>query len=388
LPELRSWELYLRHYGRDGTLKNGLINPLFCRYTNSLDSDEPLVFALEADGYTQYTPIAEFDIVEVMIRNRFLGINDFVRDFVGIVRGGKPNRQTDEDGITSLVFAAAEGKHALSWRRVLWPAGVANRSTFTNQPAETIIKTLVTFNATAQASVANGRYRAGDLTPMEITPTVEADAGRGGNVSLSFAGANIMDALRRVCELADNYYTWEWQGGSFGGANEWAFTWGRGSDKSSGANRVLFSLKNNTLSRPRRTYRPARATVALAAGQGEGAERATAITNGRDFAADNDIETFVDGRIYSTTDGLIGVGQRRLQELEEQSDFDFDVLLTADTFYSPIPVTGRKTYHVGDIVLADYGELETRRIRRAIVTWQDGAGDSLTVSLETELWLN
>jgi hypothetical protein len=265
---------------------------------------------------------------------------------------------------------------------------VANRSTFTTQPAETIVKTLATFNVTTSASVANGRYRAGDLTPMEITPTVEADSGRGGNVSLAFAGANILDALRRVCELADNYYTWQWQGGSLNGANEWAFSWGRGSDKSSGANRVLFSLANNTLSRPRRTYRPARATVALAAGQGEGLSRQTVVTNGTAYAADNDIETFVDGRIYSTEAGLIGAGQRRLQELEEQSDFDFDVLLTADTFYSPIPIAGRKTYHVGDIVLADYGELETRRIRRAIVTWQDNAGDALTVSLETELWQN
>lgn len=391
-PDLPGWELHLRHYGRDGVLKNGFVVPLTARYTNSLDADEPLVLTLNALTYAALdATIEEYDLMEVMIRNRFLGVasatGGFVRDFVGIVRGSAPDRFTDDDGQTYLTWFAPEQKHVFAYRRVAWPAGVANRSTFSAVSAETAVKTLVEYNCTGSASVGNGRHRAGSLANMGIILDIEADAAGGGNVSLSFAGGDLLASLARICELGGDYYVIEWQGGSLDGDHEFALTWGRGSDKSSGGDRVLFSLANNTMRNPRRRYSRALGTVAIAAGQGQGNDRAISIVSGDDYAADNDIELWVDARNAETSGGREGQAAAKLDEAAEESELLFDVLLTSDVFYSPVAVTGRATYHVGDRVLASYGGEETRRIRRAIVTWEHGgAADNFQVSIESELW--
>lgn len=388
--DLPGWELHLRHYGRDGSLKNGYIAPVSARYTNSLDGDEPLVFTLDAAGYADLEPITEFDILEAMIRNRFLGVQSetggFVRDFVGIVRG-QPDRNTDEDGVTYLTWRAPEQKHLFAWRRVLWPAGKADFSTFANTPAEQAVKGLVKTNCTAAATTGNGRWRDGDLEAgMGMALDIETDAMRGNSVSLSFAGGGLLDVLAKVCELGGDYYTLAWQGGSAGGAHAFSLTWGRGSDKSSGASRVLLSLENGTMKTPRRRFVPATGTTAVAAGQGEGTDRAVSLVDGPDYAADNDIELFVDARNAATADGRIGQGVAKLNETGEQSKLDFDVLLTGDVFYSPVAVRGRQTYHVGDRVLASYGGDDVRRIRQATVYWDAGGdGDSFRVAIETEL---
>lgn len=390
--DLPGWELHLRHYGRDGSLKNGYIAPVSARYTNSLDGDEPLVVTLDTAGYAELVAIAEYDILEVMIRNRFLGVQSetggFVRDFVGIVRGSQPDRATNEDGVTYLTWYAPEQKHIFAWRRVLWPAGKADFSTFANTPAEQAVKGLAKTNCTVAATTGNGRWRDGDLEAgMGMALDIEADAMRGDNVSLSFAGGGLLDALAKVCELGGDYYTLTWRGGSLGGAHAFALTWGRGNDKSSGASRVLLSLENGTMKNPRRRYAAATGTTAVSAGQGEGTDRAVSLVDGPDYAAGNDIELFVDARNASTSNGRIGQGTAKLNEAREQSGLDFDVLLTSDVFYSPTAIEGRQTYHVGDRVLVSYGGDEVRRIRQAIATWNAGGdGEPFQVAIETELW--
>lgn len=385
------WELHLRHYDRFGELLNGYIAPLAARYTNSLDGDEPLVFSLEIGAYSELEPIAEFDLIEVMIRNRVLGVQSasggFVRDFVGIVRGSQPDRETNADGVTLLTWYALEQKHIFAWRRVMWPAGTANRSAFDSVAAETAVKTLVTYNCTSAATTGNGRWRNGDLSGMGITLDIEADGGGGNDVSLAFAGGGLLAAMARVCELGGDYYSLDWQGGSLNGAHEWFLTWERGSDKSSGGSQVTFSLANGTLLNPRRRYAAAKGTTAVSAGQGEGDAREVSLVDGADYAADNDIELFVDARNAKTADTREGQAAARLRETAEQSVLDFDVLMTGDVFYSPVAVAGRKTYKTGDRVLVSYGGDEVRRIRGTAVSWDVAAeGELFRVTLETEIW--
>jgi len=220
--DLNNWELYLRHYDRDGNVKNGYIAPLMARYTNSLGGAEPLVFLLEQSTYAGYAPIAEYDIVEVLVRNKFLGVQNatggFVRDFAGIVRG-KPNLQIggvgavrgNQVGFANLLYLewrVYESKHALDWRAVAWYSGVPNRSGFATIPAETVCKTLVRYNTTADASVANGRLRDGNLaTAMSAPITIEADGAAGNTISLSFFGGRLLGSLANACEVGGDYYT-------------------------------------------------------------------------------------------------------------------------------------------------------------------------------------
>lgn len=386
------YEAHLRLYARNGALKEAYIEPLTLRWTNSLDGDEPVVWSLDA-GNEAAGRVEAFDIVEVMIRNVDLGIvsptGGFVRDCVGIVRAIR--LETDRDGITRLVYYAPKEESVLDWRSVMWRAGTANRSTFANTPAETLFKTVVTTNCTAAASVANGRLREGDLVAMGVVIEVEDDKGRGNALSSSFAYGKVLGAMRRLRPLAGGDFSLRWQGGTAGGGHTWRFAWHDGqlgADKRSGPGRVLFSLDNFSMTNPRREIAVAVATTAVVGGQAsDEGERAFAVVDGPEWAADSDVEAFVDARDITTAGGLIGRGQARLNELGATDELTFDVLQTADTFYSPVDVVGRAAYRVGDLVAADYGGESWRLITRAQMEWRPPSrGGALTVAIDTEAY--
>lgn len=380
-----AYELYIRHYDRLGVLKKAILEPLWARYTGSVDGQEPLVFALNYDDPAA-ADIEEFDIMEVMLRNKELGIQDadggFVRDFIAIVRDW--DIQTDEDGLTFYQFKAPNEKHILSWRSVLWYTGFADRSTFANVPAETIMKTLIQYNFTSDASKANGRWREGDLLAgMGIDITIIADLARGINRSAAFMGGNILPILQGLAGQGGGDFSLEWQGG-----NEWEFEFHEGQlgdDKSAGSERVLFSIKNNSMRNPKLSRISAAATVAISAGQKEGVDRETSEVEGPDYAADCDIEEFVDARRETTEEGRIYRGLVRLEALRKIEKLSFDVLQTADQFYSPINITGRKTYRAGDLVLAFYGGSEqVRKIEQVFIEWKvPNNEDAFQVSIST-----
>jgi hypothetical protein len=369
-----SYEFHLRHYDRAGILKHAFLEPLWARYTESVSGDEPLVFALNADNPV-VADMEEFDIVEGWLRNTDLGIEssgNFVRAFVGIIRHW--DLETDDDGLSFYTFYAPHERHILSWRSVLWYAGIANRSEFNVAPAETIMKTLVQYNCTADATVANGRQRDGDLaTGMGIDLIVAADVGGGESLSASVMGLNLLSVLQKLSDQAGGDFSLDWQG-----SNDWLFNFHPGQlgvDKSTGADRVLFSLKNDTMRNPRLRRRGAQATTAIAGGQGEGVDRQISAVNGPDYAAGYDLETFVDARNEPTATGREFRGLARLADLRLSQELTFDVLQTSNQFYSPIAVAGRKTYRAGDLVLAVYGVEETRKVEQVIVNWKTSQKD-------------
>ena len=378
------YEFHLRHYDRAGVLKRAVLNPLWARYTESVSGDEPLVFALNAND-PAVLDFEEFDIFEVQLRNKDLGIQggggDFVSPFVGIFRDW--DLGTDDDGLSFYTFYAPNERTILSWRSILWYAGVANRSEFNGVEAETIMKTLVQYNCTADASIANGRQREGDLAAgMGIDLTIAADVGGGEILGAAMMGANLLAALQKLSDQAGGYFSLTWQG-----LNDWEFEFHPGqlgADKSTGSDRVLFSLKNNTMSSPHLRRRGARATAAIAGGQGDGSNRQISVVYGPDYAAAYDLETFVDARNESTADGRVFRGMAKLGDQRISEELSFDVLQTSNQFYSPVAVTGRKTYRAGDLVLAVYGTEQVRKVEQVIVNWKaPQADDPFQVSIVT-----
>lgn len=375
-----SYELYLRHYSRAGVLKNAVLAPLWARYTESVSGQEPLVFGLDRD-HPQVDDLAEFDILEVMLRNRELGLADFERAFVGILRHW--SRAMDDDGLEVITFTAPNEKHILSWRHVLWYAGVADRSDFQAVAAETIMKTVVQYNLTSLATMANGRQREGDLaTAMSVNVTIDTDTAGGNVLSLAFMGANVLDVLAKVAEAGGGDFSLVWQGGTV-----WTFAFHAGqlgADKSSGPDRVLFSVEpgNNTMLRPRLKRTGAAATTAISGGQGIGIARDVSAVDGPDYAASMDMETFVDARGEPTAEGRELRGGLALEQMRVREELTFDVLQTANQFYSPIPVIGRKTYRAGDLVLASFGGEHVRKIESVEARWEaPNRGDAFTVSV-------
>src|SRR3989304_6353965 len=103
------YEFHLRWYDRSGVLKNAFVDPLWARFTESVSGDESLVWALHED-HPAIADAAEFDILEVRLRNIDLGIEDsgdFVRAFVGILRDW--DLETDEDGLTYYIVEGGGG---------------------------------------------------------------------------------------------------------------------------------------------------------------------------------------------------------------------------------------------------------------------------------------
>lgn len=376
-PVSPGYEFFIRTYSRAGVIKNAYIVPLWLRYTNSVDGQEPLVFLLNAD-HQAVDSLAEYDIVTVYMRHLGLGIHDgnggFVSDFVGILRRWR--QETDDEGITTIEYIVPNEKHILYWRSILYPSGVANRSTFSGVAAETVMKTLVKYNATSLAVTggASDRYRAGDLvTGMGITIQVATDAGGGNTISISVPGDRLLSALQAVNKIAGGDFYFAWQGGAVW---EFDFRTGQlGDDVRTGSNRVIFGLGNNTMSRPRLEWVEAAGTVALAAGQNQGTNRQTSVVEHADYAADHDIELFVDARNEATASGRIARANIHLDDNRARYLLDFQVRQTADVFYSPVAVAGRKVYRAGDLVRAVYGIDASYKIERVAVAWRVSDSD-------------
>ncbi|OGO66581.1 MAG: hypothetical protein A2029_01515 [Chloroflexi bacterium RBG_19FT_COMBO_47_9] len=107
---------------------------------------------------------------------------------------------------------------------------------------------------------------------------------------------------------------------------------------------------------------------------------------GADYALDYDLETFVDARREATEEGRIFKGLEKLEPMGISAELTFDVLQTGNQFYSPVAVTGRKTYRAGNLVTAVYAGVEqVRKIERVEVEWKVPSNeDAFQVSLTTK----
>jgi len=380
-----AYELYLRLYDRLGSLKKGYLNPLWARYTDSVNKAAPIVFALntDSDGVDQ---IAEFDLVEVMIRNLDLGLfendNDFVSAYRGLVRDW--DLSTNDDNVEFIEFKCPGLNHILDLRSILWSAGFENRAAFAGIPAETILKTLVSYNCTDLASTGNGRQRNGDLLPgMGFDVRLGYDNGGGEILSASFKGGKLLGALQRVADQAGGDFALSWLGGQI---YQFDFYPGQlGDDKSSGSERVLFAISNQTMRNPRLIRTGATATSAIAGGDGQEELRNTSEAFGPDYASDYDIEIFVDARQEKTAAGRVYRADLKLDEKRIKERLTFEVQQTGNQFYSPIAIAGRKTYKPGDLVAAVYPDEQIRKVETVRVYWKDPSNDdAFVVDVETK----
>lgn len=304
--------------------------------------------------------------VEFWRRNQAQGV-DWYCDFYGLYRepdrsGGRPGR---------FVGYCPGQMDMLRWRTVAWKAGTADRSAFTSDPAETIMKTLVAYNAGSSATTGNGRIRTGTITGI----ATESDGGGGNSTDWYCAFDNLLGTLQDLALIA---------GGDFDlvktGAQAWEFRWYAtrlGTDRSAS---VIFSLEYDNMANPQyRTRRMAERTVAIVGGQGEGSLRQVGVRTGPNYAASNDIEMFTDARNVSSTAGLQAKGDAELEKARAYDEFRFDVLQTAVSLYG-------KHYFLGDLVTAVNpftGASLEKKIVGVAVTVQDGA-ESIQVETADE----
>jgi len=321
-----------------------------------LDGEHEAIADLERD--------AQIEVWRWDTANSVTAYADFEALFVDEVRSA------DDDG--NIVFRAeCPGQmDFLARESVSWPANTADRSIFTSDPAETILKTLVTYNAvTASATTGNGRIRTTDLANI----TVAADGAGGTTLTFACAHTNLLDALQEVARIGDrDFYL------TRTGAQAWQFRTAQylGTDRSA---TVIFALNFGNMSNPvLRRNRLNEKTVAVVGGQGEDSSRDFEVRTGANYNATyNSKVVFHDARQYSTTDGYNAAGDVRLDELRAKDELTWDVIQTPGSLY------GVHYFH-GDLVTGKFIDISaTKQIVTVDVSYVPSDEMPESIQIET-----
>lgn len=228
----------------------------------------------------------------------------------------------------------------LGMRIINWAAETANRTVFDGVAAETIIKSLVTYNITSSATTGNGRKRAGTNWPATQI-TVQADGTGGDTRDWYCFGENLLENLQKLAPIA---------GGDFDlvktSPTAYEFRWYAdqlGTDRSETV-KVALGLGNMGIPQYSESQTDEK-TVACVWGQGVDSTRDYATRTGTNYSTTNDIELFVNATDVElgNTAGLEDRGDQKLREVEAVRSFRFDALQAPATLYGV-------HYFLGDLV--------------------------------------
>jgi hypothetical protein len=348
-----------------GVLQAVVTDYTYLTYTRQVNKVGMLQFALSADhDAVQY--LTDKALVEVWRRDATRGV-DWHCDYYGMVR--TTQYAYPGSGPETFTVWAPSMLSLLGWRVVAWHAGTANRSAFDGVKAETVLNTLVSYNACAAATTANGRLRDGAITGL----TAEAGGAGGNTVDWNCAYANLLQTCQELCRIsggdmdvvttAPATWQWRWYAGQLG------------TDRSA---TVVLALNRGNMASP--TYIDARAderTVAIVGGQGEGTSRATSIRTGTNYnAGTNNVEFFRDARNESTAEGLNSAGDAGLDEARARATFTFDLIQTPALRYGA-------EFFLGDLVTARYRGYETTvKVKGVTVSVSPDGTESMTFEVE------
>lgn len=335
-------------------------------YRKELNGVGELQFDLDA-GHEAIADLEQDGQVEAWrwdAANNITAYADFEALFVG------EERFADDDG-NSVFRAICPGQMDFLTREVVaWPANTANRTLFTSAKAETILKTLATYNVVAaSATTANGRIRTTDLANI----SVQADAAGGSTLTYACAHKPLLEALQDVARIGDRDF---WLTRT--GAQAWEFRTAQylGTDRSTS---VVFALNFGNMSNPvLRRSRQTEKTVVIVGGDGVDSARDFVVRTGPNYnAAYNSKVLFYPATQYSTTDGYNAAGDVRLDELRARDDLTWEPIQTPGSLYGV-------HYFVGDLVTGYYeGVTATKQMIVANVTYAPSDDNPEVIRMET-----
>lgn len=349
-------------YNSAGTLQATVVDFLairIIRVVNGID-----VLAIQLGGTSpSVSSIVYGGIIEVYRQDIEAGIASY-REYAGIIRGIEQiiTDQTIYD-IQAVGFNAL-----LADRQVAYFAGVANKTQYTAQPAETIMKSLFNQNIGSSASTANGRFLDGRITGA----TASATTGAGTSMSINVAQLNLLQAMQKVQLSA---------GGDFAvvytAPATFTFTWYTGQLGTDRSASVIFSVGNGTIGKlVVRTSRIDDITAIVVAGQGEGSARAI-VTRPSSLPTGLDLrEGYADARNQKTTTEYQQLGDVMLAlATRQRSSVDAVVLQSNALRYG-------RDYFFGDLVGVYTGAATvTRKIATIELSLSKEGAESINVGL-------
>lgn len=230
-------------------------------------------------------------------------------------------------------------KSILGWRIVNWVANLTNRTKFVSTDAESIMKLLVQYNLTSDATVANGRKRNGEISSISI----ETNANGGNSIDWRCHGDNVLETLMAISGIG---------GGDFdlfvNNPNDYEFRFYNGQLGDDLTSSLTFSIDYGNMIKPLYTVtRSSEKTVAAVWGQGIADKRDYVTRTGNNYSSSNDIEVYVDGKSieYGDTQALNSEGDDELEESEAKDSFTFEVNPNEQAKY-------REDFDLGDLAIA------------------------------------
>lgn len=357
----------IRVYDSAGALQHELVNFRSLSYRKVVNEPGLGQFVLNGE-HPLVGDIEDKWQVEFWRRNQAQGI-DWTCDFYSLFR--EPDRQGAGPGTFAALCPGQLG--ILGWPIVAWPAGTVDRSRFSSVPAETIMKTLVAYNAGSSATTGNGRVR--DWSTSGWTISVEADGGDGNSLDVYCAYKNLLETLQDVARVGGGDFDLVKTAGA-----AWEFRWYEGQLGADRTTKLIFAVELGNMGAPRfRQRRLQERTAAIVAGQGEGSSREVTVRTGGNYSATNNIEMLVDARDVTTGDsgGLETRGDQALFEARAIEAFDFDVLQIPSALYG-------RDYFLGDLVTvrSPYtGNDVTRKIQAVTVAVNPDGREDIGVEM-------
>jgi len=276
--------------------------------------------------------------------------------------------------VAELVF---ESPISLLDKRVIaYPASTINRTQFINKPAETIMNTIVKYNATSSGTTADGRVRNAVSGYPYNRLTVEADGAGGDNLTIYCTWQSVYQQLRIIADMTGDDFSIEWVS-----STEWEWQYHEGGIGTDLSAALLFALERHNLGSPnyRLDYKDY-CTVGIVAGQGEADDREIEIVLADDHTVDEDTEVFIDARDIEVGDtlGLQTRGSEKLSEYLVKETFTFSVLQVPNAVYGD-------DYDLGDLVMVRNpatGEDAKMKVAGDSVVWSEDGREDIELDLE------
>lgn len=333
-------------------------------YTKKVNHPGFMIFRLRGD-HELLASIADKWQVEVWRKPEGQA---WARDFVGLYR--QPEWAWGE---YSIFQGYCPGLMSiLGWRIVNYPAGTADKTVFTSDPAETVANTLVKYNATSDATTGNGRKRDGAISGL----TVEANGAAGNTINWYCAQANLLETLQDIARVG---------GGDFDvvktSSTAWQWRWYEGQLGTDRSASVTFAMDYGNMANP--SYRETvidEKTVACVWGQGEGTDRDYVTRTGTNYhATTNNIEVYINAQDIDLgdTDGLNSRGDTELDAVEARNEFTFDVLQAPATLYGVHYFLGDKVTAVNPFT----GNSATLKVDQVTVSFDSKGGEKIAVGM-------
>src|SRR5512139_2801583 len=149
---------------------------------------------VNAPGVIQFAVNGAHDLVSVLADKWQIEVwrkpedQDWAREITGLYRMGTWSNY----GTSKFVVFCNGLMSMLAYAIVAWPANTADKSKFSAAKAETIMKTLVRYNASTDATTANGRTRT-HTQSLFTGLSREADGAGGNTITWYCANDNLLE---------------------------------------------------------------------------------------------------------------------------------------------------------------------------------------------------